>query len=304
MLGCGKRGRSTTSPPDSVAGGGEADLIDHTRVHSREDAAVASTALPKLTWDGRKGQWIPLAYSFSFPRNSFDHLVRTPSKIHLRRLASYSFPPSRRHAVMLDQGSPKLRIIPRSDCKGRHPRTMGFQAPVAAAIPRSPLAAAIRQDRRRAAPGSWAETGGEEGSLPWLPQRQQRRRRLGNEVDEDEDDETEDDTESAVAWEPLDPFNLPSRPVQRMSWLDDIDIEDFLSSAIDYQQTDQEVIGALLPMSEPVIPGGRATGLRAGLKRMSPCTPCSPPPPIFADDLQPISGFKISPLRFTPPKAS
>lgn len=166
---------------------------------------------------------------------------------------------------MLDQGSPKLRVIPRSDCKGRKPRVGLHALPVA--IPRSPLA--TKQDRHKV-PSDWG-------------------------------DETEDDAESTVAWEPLDPFNLPSRPVQRMSWLDDIDIEDFLSSAIDYQQLEQ-VVGALLPMSEPVIPGGAPTNI-AGTKRMSPCTPCSPPPPIFIDDLRPIPDFRISPPRFLPPTA-
>jgi hypothetical protein len=190
----------------------ESDLIDHTKDPASEETQ-------RLAWDGRKGQWIPLAYSYTFPGSCFDQLECGPSGLQTRRVASYSFPPSKRHAVMLDQGSPKLRIVPRTTLQGRNPRIQPM-------VSKSPL---VR--------------------VPW---------------DETEDEET--------SWEPFDPFNLDSRPVQTMPWLDDINIEEFLSSAIDYQ-TDCRLN---IPMSEPVYTS-------RGAKPNTPCTPSSPPPPIFTE---------------------
>lgn len=213
----------------------EAVLIDHT-AEGRLDEG------PKLAWDGRKGQWIPLAFSFSFPGSCFDQIRHGSDGLQARRLAHYSFPPSKRHAVMLDQGSPKLRVLPRTTINGRRPRIQPI-------VTKSPL---VR--------------------IPW--------------------EETEDETETTSNWEPFDPFNPDNaRPAQSMPWLDDINIEDFLSSAIDYQT---DCVNVNIPMSEPLFSQQRTRSR----KPTTPCTPSSPPPPLFTDENIPIPALRPSPTRF------
>jgi hypothetical protein len=208
----------------------EGELIDHTLDNFEPSES-------RLAWDGRKGQWIPVVYSFSFP-DLFDYVEGGRA----RKLAHFSFPPSKRHAVMLDQGSPKLRIVPKTTLQGRYPRL---------AVPPSPLVNKMASIRP---------------------------------VDDDGDEEDEDDDLEVQGWGAHDPFNLESRPVQPMSWLDDINIEDFLSSAIDYQSDCNA-----LPVSDPLY------GRTGGRRLFSPCTPSSPPPPLFTDP-----DFRISPPKFTP----
>ena len=220
------------------------DLIDHIvsgNIGAHRAPQEPPSQATRLTWDGRKGQWIPLSYSFSFPSGPFDHIVRREDQdVQCRPLAAFSFPPSKRHAVMLDQGSPKLRLVPRSTLKGRHVRNVPDHD---SSLLRSPLTSCLR-------------------NFPLLGE-----------------EESEEECNGASAWETYDPFNLPARPVQPITWLDDVNIEDFLSSAIDYQAD-----GGGTLHSEPT---------KAG-KRWSPCTPSSPPPPLFS-----FPDIKISPPRFT-----
>lgn len=238
-----------------------ADLIDHTL---QEGPALE----PRLTWDGRKGQWIPVAYSFTFPASAFDHAPGNSdaqvegARVEARRLAYYRFPPSKRHSVMLDQGSPRLRILPKAILEGRRP----------AMAPCSPLASGTGRSLKRTASDIAAETDDEE-----------------------------------VAYEPPNPFSLaceqkhalpPSHSVKPLPWLDDIDIEEFLSSAIDYQADHHHRshhqsagLSSSIPMSEPVYPHFFKR------RRSSPCTPSSPPPPLFLDGAGPIPDFKPSPTH-------
>lgn len=245
-----------------------ADLIDHTLQEE-----PSSSLEPRLTWDGRKGQWIPVAYSFTFPVSAFDHVLSINdahaegTRVEARRLAHYRFLPSKRHSVMLDQGSPRLRILPKAILEGRRP----------VMAPRSPLVKSTgsRSTKRRAT-DIMAETDDEE-----------------------------------VAYEPPNPFNpasepkqalpSPSHTVKPLPWLDDIDIEEFLSSAIDYQadhhphyhgqQHQVSTLSSSIPMSEPIYPHFYKR------RRSSPCTPSSPPPPLFLDGTGPIPDFKPSPTR-------
>lgn len=227
------------------------DLIDHivsgnigtNRAAETSSAATTTASHTRLTWDGRKGQWIPLAYSFAFPKGPFDQTVKSvDGGVQCRPLAAFSFPPCKRHAMMLDQGSPKLRVVPRSTLKGRHVSNIPGNG---SALPQSPLSSSRLRRPTRARSG---------------------------------EEESEDECRPSSAWESYDPFNLPSRPVQPITWLDDINIEDFLSSAIDYQAD-----GGPLN-SEPSKVG----------KRASPCTPSSPPPPLFS-----FPDFRISPPKFS-----
>ena len=202
-------------------------------------------AEPKLTWDGRKGQWVPISYSYTFPKSAFEHVLVANGQTCARELASFSFPPSKRHMVMLDQGSPRLRILPRTTLSGRNP-LLPYQVK---SVSRSPLA---------------------------------KRMRLG-------DGDYETDYEERT-FEPVDPFNLDARPAKPMPWLDDIDIEEFLSSALDYQQNER-IDFHCITMSEPVYP------MNAKPRKSSPCTPSSPPPPLFLDNDSPIPLFRPSPPR-------
>lgn len=236
----------------------EPDLVDHTLDLWDEAAGKAEQSTARLAWDGRKGQWVSIVYAYQFPSSTFDHVVKSSGNISSRRLASFSFPPSKRHAVMLDQGSPVLRVLPKITSKSRNPR---IESRSALFIP-SPL----------------AEERGRQGAVLY--------------------EDTSDEETEASSYDPIDPFNMDSvKPVQPIPWLDDIDIEEFLSSAIEYQSY-QSMHLESSTVSQPIFTD---TAIHAPSRRhhprLSPVVPSSPPPPLFHDDTRPIPDFRISPPR-------
>ncbi len=298
----------------------------------RHQALDRAASQPRLAWDGRRGQWIPIAYLYTFPSTGFDHVVSHTARaasgsgsLAVRRMAKFAFAPSTRHKVMLHQGSPQLRLRTSAICKKRNPEA-ARRGPVGRprrARPQVDASSPHNGQRRPSSKACLDDGHGEDRDVASSPlstgaatattsedglrrrsskgrrscyERVMHRNAGRGDAPTQDGMAAEDDDGGSMAtssYVPINPFHLEAlHAAQPITWLDDIDVEEFLSSAIDYQ-TDNHYEGP--PIADPY----RAFVSGHFSKKLgttSPNVPSSPPPPLFRDDDHyPIPEFRITP---------